>query len=131
MTAAGMEFVGTMLTSRHKGSNGKAESALDSPLLLSAMGVNKNKVPLSEKFAPGLKVRRHPAIQAMYQYKDATKGACNVIMSDQAMYSAMAVDAAATALAAPTLIGGIVKAVGDFAISQITFEIREVKRKDS
>ena len=120
MTAAGMEFVGTMLTSRHKGSNGKAESALDSPLLLSAMGVNKNKVPLSEKFAPGLKVRRHPAIQAMYQYKDATKGACNVIMSDQAMYSAMAVDAAATALAAPTLIGGIVKAVGNFAISQIT-----------
>lgn len=122
-TSEEAENIGNVLTQKGKReSDGKMTSALDSKYLLAAMGVVTTKLPVSEKFTPGLSVMRNSTIKSLSQIEDNTKGACNVILSPSAMYSAMAIDAAVTVAASATIIGGLVKYAATIAISIIIEE---------
>lgn len=112
-----IEAINATLTTRTpRESDGKLTSALDSQILQSALGINEGKPPVSESLTPGLAVLRlvQPAVEA----EQASEEACNVILSPSAMYTAAAVDAAVTVAASATIIGGIVKVIGSFAISE-------------
>ena len=118
-TAEDAETVGTALTERTpRESDKKLSSALDSPYLLSALGVIKHKLPVSN-YTPGYSFLTSGVVKAAEEAKDASAPACNVIMSPAAMYSAAAVDAAVTVAASATIIGGLVKVAASWAVSTI------------
>lgn len=109
----------TLLTENHPSPNdGKMKSALDSKYLLAAMGVSGGKLPMS-KFIPGYSAMNNPLIKTGAGLDEASKPACNVIMSSQAMATAMAVDAATTVALSSTVVLGIVKVAASWAISAV------------
>lgn len=112
-TAEEMDIVGSLLTEKTTNSSGKKTSALDSKYLLSALGVVKNKLPISKKFTPGYGVLTSPSLQTGVSIESATSGACNFILSPVAMYSA--------AVGNAILVGatGIVGFVGSWVLSEI------------
>lgn len=122
-TMEDVETVGTVLTARTpRESDGKLTSALDSPSLQAALGVNKNKTPISN-FAPGYSVLTNPVVLAANKADKESRVACNAIMSPAAMYTALAVDAAVTVAASATIIGGVVKVIASLAISEIAAKV--------
>ncbi|MDO4781262.1 MAG: M15 family metallopeptidase [Candidatus Saccharibacteria bacterium] len=111
--------IGTALTERKpRKSDGKLSSALDSRYLKNALGIDKSKPKISN-FTPGFSILTNDAIKAGVAAENATKDACNVILSPAAMYAAMAVDTAATVAASTTLIGGLVKVVVSWTASEL------------
>jgi len=119
-----MNAVGTLLTNQTpREGDGKMTSALDSPILLAAMGVNQNKPAVAAAVTPGFAILTSPAVLAANQADKALAPACNTIMSPAAMYSAMAVDAAVTVAASATIVGGIVKIIAGLAISEIAAKV--------
>ncbi|QWQ31432.1 hypothetical protein KOY49_00040 [Candidatus Minimicrobia vallesae] len=62
-----METIGTMLTERGKmkGSDNAEGSALDSPYLLAAMGVNNNKPGIAKNYIPGYSVATNPIVHSL------------------------------------------------------------------
>lgn len=119
VTSEDMDAIGTMFTATTPDESGVLTSALDSAILLSALGVNKNKVAISQDFTPGYSVLNNPIVTSFSQADEATQSSCNVIMSPAAMYSALAVDAAVTVAASATVIGGIIKAAASFAVAAL------------
>lgn len=119
------ETIGTLLTEETtRESDGKKTSALDSPYLLAAMGTNKNKPPVSKDFTPGYSVLKNQAVQSSGSAEDLTESKeCDAITSPQAMYGAMALDAAATAAASATIIGGLIKFGVSWAISEAVMRV--------
>lgn len=117
-TAGDNEATGTLLNERING-----KTALDSVLLLAALGVNTKKPPVSSKFAPGYSILSSPIVQGARAADKASEPACNAIMSPAAMYSAMALDIAVTAAASATIVGGVVKIVASFAIAEVVSEV--------
>lgn len=111
-TGEDADAAGTILTGKVNG-----KSALDSQILLSAMGVNKAKAPISKTITPGYSVLTNEGVLLANKAADASEGACNAIMSPAAMYTAMVTDAAVTAATSATLIGGIIKIGVGIAIS--------------
>lgn len=109
-----VEMIGGLLTERTKDSDGKMTSALDSPTLLSALGVNTAKTGVPKDFAPGYGIINSDAYKAGVSVQDGTEGVCNVIMSPVAMWTAFSVDAALTVGTGG--IGGIIKVVGSLAV---------------
>lgn len=119
-TPEDMDAVGTILTERTpRESDGKMTSALDSPYLLAAMGVNKNSPPVSEKYTPGYSILTNPAIQVANDVDKALEPACGAILSPAAMYTALAVNSVATVALSATIIGGVAKVLADFLIVEI------------
>lgn len=98
--------------------SGKMLSALDSPYLLAALGVNSSKLPVSKKFTPGYAALTNPVVMGARTAEEVSEPACNAIMSPASMYSAMAVDAAVTVAASATVVGGVIKVLLSFAISE-------------
>lgn len=118
LTSEDLETAGTLLTSTKKDeATGKNLSALDSPALQAAMGVNTAPVTLQTDYIPGYAALTNPIVLGAIGADKATKDTCSAIMSPTAMYTAMAVDVATTAAAAPTIVGGIVKVAASFIIS--------------
>ncbi|MFZ2126012.1 MAG: hypothetical protein WAV04_00690 [Candidatus Microsaccharimonas sp.] len=123
-TADDMEGIGTLLTEETLDPNtGEYSSALDSPILQSAAGINTGRPELSSSLTPGLAYLTSPLIIASFNASKVTEPACNAIMSPVAMYTAMAVDAAVTVAASATIIGGIVKIAGSLVISEVAAEV--------
>ncbi len=91
-------------------SDGKSSSPIDSPYLLSAMGVNKNKPAVPKDYAPGYSMLQ--MTKDLRSAEAASEPACNAIMSPIAMYSAMAVGIASQLATAGTGAGLIVLAGG-------------------
>lgn len=119
-TAEDAEAAGTILTSTTpRESDGKLTSALDSAILLSALGVLTNKVPIPQDIVPGYAAFNNSAVKAASQLEDGSEEACNVIMSPAAMYTAMAADAAVTVAASATIIGGIIKVAASVIVAEI------------
>lgn len=111
--------IGTALTERKpRKSDGKLSSALDSRYLKNALGIDKSK-PKVSNFTPGFSILTNDAIKAGIAAENATKDACNVILSPAAMYTAMAADTAATVAASATIIGGLVKIVVSWTASEL------------
>jgi hypothetical protein len=124
VTAEDMDTIGTLLTERSpRESDGELSSALNSSVLLSAMGVDKGKPAVSESFAPGYSILQNPLVTASADVDQATRPVCNAIMSPAAMYTAMAVDAAVTVAASATIVGGIAKVVASFAVSAVVAHV--------
>jgi hypothetical protein len=122
-TSDDMSAIGALLTDKSpRTSDGKMSSALDSPILLSALGINKGKPAVSANYTPGYAALTNPLVMDSNAAAKATQSECNAILNPAAMYSAMAVDAAVTVAAAPTIIGGIIKVVGSIAITQLAVE---------
>lgn len=123
-TANDASGVGDLLTTKTaRASDGKMTAPLDSPYLQSALGINKNKVPVSKDYTPGFSVLTSPIVIAANKVEKKTATECNAIMSPAAMYTAMSVDAAATVIASGTVIGGIIKVAAGWAISEIAVQV--------
>ncbi len=120
MTPEDQDAIGSILTDRTaRDGDGKMTSALDSPVLLSAMGVDKGKPAVATDYTPGFSVLKNPVVTAAQGTEKATEPACNVIMSPAALYSAMAVDAAITIGTSATVIGGVIKIGASLIVSEI------------
>lgn len=121
-----MDLIGSLMTEKTpRESDGKMTSALDSPYLLAAMGVNKSPTGVSQKFTPGFSFLSNPAIIAANSANKELEPTCNAIMSPAAMYSALAVDSAVTVALAPTVVGGIIKVAAGLVISEIAIKVTE------
>ena len=119
-----MSAIGTLLTEKTpRESDGKMTAPLDSPALQSVIGVNTNKVAVSEDYTPGYSFLTSPLVLAANQANKATEPACNGIMSPAAMYTALAVDSAVTVAASATIIGGVIKVAAGWGISEVVGKV--------
>ena len=137
-----METIGDMLTQRGKmkDSENTEGSALDSPFLLAAMGVNNDKPGIAKNYVPGYSIVTNPIIRKINDLKGATQGACDFILSPVTMYTFMAIEGAATAAAGgwPKLVtwvgsqtlGAIVTKVAEVAVGdQVKTILEELAKK--
>ena len=120
-----METIGTMLTERGKmeGSENAEGSALDSPYLLAAMGVNSNKPGIAKNYIPGYSVVTNPIVQGFNKAKEATEGVCDYILSPVAMYAFMAAEAAAAASTGG--VSAIISFAGKMTLSEVIKKVLE------
>ncbi|OYW84913.1 hypothetical protein B7Z17_03260, partial [Candidatus Saccharibacteria bacterium 32-49-10] len=109
----------TILTEEYPDENGEMASALDSEILQSALGVNTNKPGVSEEYTLGYSAMTSEIVAASVVATAATASACNALMSPAAMYSAMAADAVVTVALSATVVGGLAKIAGSWAVSEI------------
>lgn len=117
-TPEAMDTIGTMLTERGKmsGSENSEGSALDSPSMLAAMGINQNKPAIAKNYVPGYLAISNPAIQTLNGIKEATDPACNYILSPYVMYSFSAIELSATGLTSG--LGVVVRTVGKTLVKE-------------
>jgi len=124
ITAEDTDAIGTLLTNKTaRESDGKMTSALDSPILLAAMGVNKSKPAVSKNYTPGYSMLTNPLVIEANKADKALEPGCNVIMSPAAMYTAMTISAGVTVALSATVVGGVIKVVADFIASAAVTEI--------
>ncbi len=117
ITPEDIDVSASILTEKTLDKDGKYTSAMDSPLLLAAMGVNKSKISPStyEPYIPGYSVVNWFTNGAGKPWKDIQKGAapaCSVIMSPITMYIWAALETAITGTnpitaAGKLILGGI------------------------
>lgn len=120
VTADDIDAVSSLYTDKYPDAeSGRMLSAMDSPILQSAMGVNKSKVTVSDKYTPGLSYLTSKTVVDAININKAAEPACNAIMSPAAMYTAMAVDSAATIALSTTIVGGIAKAAASTALDLV------------
>jgi len=87
-TGGEVSALGSKLTETVKG-----KSALDSAILQSALGINKNKTATS-KYAPGYSMYESSFVQKAVKMNASTKGACNKINSPEGQLAANSIELA-------------------------------------
>ena len=121
-----METIGTMLTERGKmkGSDNTEGSALDSPYLLSAMGVNNNKPGIAKNYIPGYSVATNPIVRTLNSAEEASEPVCNYILSPVAMYTSQIVDTAIDAAGAASFgLTSLAKWIAKKTLATVTTEL--------
>ena len=121
-----METIGTMLTERGKmkGSDNAEGSALDSPYLLSAMGVNNNKPGIAKNYIPGYSVATNPIVRTLNSAEEASEPVCNYILSPVAMYTSQIVDLTIDAAGAATFgLTSLAKWIAKKTLATVTSEL--------
>ena len=121
-----METIGTMLTERGKmkGSDNAEGSALDSPYLLAAMGVNNNKPGIAKNYIPGYSVATNPIVRTLNSAEEASEPVCNYILSPVAMYTSQIVDTAIDAAGAASFgLTSLAKWIAKKTLATVTTEL--------
>jgi len=119
-----MNEIGTVFTEKTPNSDGSGSgSALDSPYLLAAMGVNTSKLAVSKDYTPGYSILTDPLVIASVKADKTMAPVCNALMSPAAMYTAMAVSAAITVALAPTVVGALGKIILEAAATEVVGEV--------
>ena len=121
-----METIGTMLTERGKmkGSDNTEGSALDSPYLLAAMGVNNNKPGIAKNYIPGYSVATNPIVRTLNSAEEASEPVCNYILSPVAMYTSQIVDLTIDAAGAATFgLTSLAKWIAKKTLATVTSEL--------
>lgn len=117
VTTEDMDTVGTLLTHKTpRERDGKMTSALDSPYLLAALGVNTGRLPTTNH-VPGFGVLTSPLVRESRDIDESLEPSCNVILSPTTMWTFAAADAAVTAAASATILGGLLKIGISWAVS--------------
>lgn len=104
MTPGDAEVTGSILTQKTLDKDGNMTSAMDSQLLLAAMGINKSAVSPAdyEKYIPGYSVvnwfNTNPAGKTWKTAQKTMAEGCSYIMSPVAMYAYAAIEAALTGI---------------------------------
>jgi len=123
-TADDMDAIGTILTEQApRESDGKMSSALNSAILLSAIGINKGRAPVSKSFTPGYSYLTSPIVTEANKANKKSEAACNTILSPAAMYTALAVDSAITIAASATIIGGVIKVGASLIVTEVAAQV--------
>lgn len=118
------EAAGVLLTTRVINEAGKLSSALDSAVLHSAMGINKNKVAIPTKLAPAYSILTSEITTSASAADKALTPACNTIMNPLTMYSWMTIKGSnVAAMAADYLLGKAMGALTEVAMQAIGSQI--------
>jgi hypothetical protein len=97
-TPEDIDTASSILTNKTKDKDGNMTSALDSPLLLAAAGINKNKISPATygKYIPGYDILNNPFMSGLRDAQKAAAPACSVVMNPITMYAALAVESVLT-----------------------------------
>lgn len=116
-TGIDSEVAGALVTDKTVDDDGKMRSAVDSPLLLSALGINKNKPNPDTygKYIPGYSILTNELFKGAREVQKAAAPACAVIMSPVTMYAALAVTAAVSAASGG--LGALLNLAAQMAVS--------------
>ena len=107
-----------------KGSDNTEGSALDSPYLLSAMGVNNNKPGIAKNYIPGYSVATNPIVRTLNSAEEASEPVCNYILSPVAMYTSQIVDLTIDAAGAATFgLTSLAKWIAKKTLATVTSEL--------
>ena len=124
ITPEDADAIGTLLTNKTpRESDGKMTSALDSPILQSAIGVNTSKPAVSEDYTPGYSMLTNKGVIGANKADATLAPACNVILSTAAMYTAMTVSTATTVILSSTVVLGIAKVAVEFIASEVVTKL--------
>lgn len=119
-----LSAIGNILTERVKNpDNDQEQSAVDSPILQSAIGVNTNKVDISN-YAPGFALLTNSFVQGMTSLSNSTKKTCNLINTPQAAAVVGGVEAAisTTVPGIGTAVMAALEVVGKIAFSTVAVD---------
>ncbi len=122
--AEDMDAVGSVLTEKVDG-----KSALDSPVLLAAAGINTGRAAVPEKVTPGYSTLK--TLAGARAVEKESEAACNAVMSPTAMYTAMAADIAVTVGLSATVIGGVIKVGASLVVSTVAAEVAKIVLSDA